>query len=252
MKELYLDCAMGAAGDMLMAALYELVEEKEEFLRAFAALKLPGVRLEPQRRGSGGVEGTHMHVWIDGKEEGHCHHGHDHDHHHEHHEHHAYRDIQALLERLPISEQVRKDALAVYGLIAEAESAAHGVPVTQIHFHEVGQIDAVCDIVGCCMLLERLAPERVTASAVHVGHGKVRCAHGLLDVPAPATAYLLRGIPTYGGEVEGELCTPTGAALLRHFVGAFSCPKPERTSAVGVGIGSKAFSRPNCLRAYLI
>ena len=109
---------------------------------------------------------------------------------------------------------VGQDVLAVYGLIAAAESKVHGVPVEEIHFHEVGTMDAVADVTAVCLLLRELAPDRVLASPVHVGSGQVRCAHGLMPVPAPATAELLKDVPMYGGELRGELCTPTGAALL--------------------------------------
>jgi len=160
-------------------------------------------------------------------------------------------DIRALLAGLPVSERVRADALAIYGLIAAAESEVHGVPVEQIHFHEVGTMDAVADVVAVSLLMEELAPERVLASPVHVGSGQVRCAHGLLPVPAPATALLLRGVPIYGGAVRGELCTPTGAALLRHFVSAFGPMPPLRVAAVGYGMGNKDFEAANCVRALL-
>ena len=160
------------------------------------------------------------------------------------------KDILALLETLPLPETVRHNAAAVYTLLAQAEGRAHGREMDQIHFHEVGTVDAVTDVVAVCMLMEELAPERVAASPVHVGSGLVRCAHGLLPVPAPATAYLLEGVPTYGGAVEGELCTPTGAALLKHFVTEFG-PMPAMTvERWGYGMGSKAFpGRPNCVRA---
>ena len=144
---------------------------------------------------------------------------------------------------------MRADIRAVYGLIAEAESRVHGVPVTDIHFHEVGTLDAVADVTAVCLLMHRLAPDEVVVSPVHVGCGTVRCAHGILPVPAPATAELLRGIPIYGGSVEGELCTPTGAALLRHFADRFG-PMPGMTlRAVGYGMGTKDFERANCVRA---
>ena len=141
--------------------------------------------------------------------------------------------------------------MAVYALIAEAESHAHGVPVTEIHFHEVGTLDALADITAVCLLMHRLAPEQVLASPVHVGSGTVRCAHGVLPVPAPAAAELLRDIPVYGGEIQGELCTPTGAALLRRFVTQFGSMPAMRIGAIGYGMGKKVFPRANCVRALL-
>ncbi len=150
-----------------------------------------------------------------------------------------------------MSEKVKKDALAVYRLIAEAESHAHNVPVTDIHFHEVGAMDAVADIIGVCMLMEDLAPELVLASPVHVGSGQVRCAHGILPVPAPATAHILKGAPLYGGQVNGELCTPTGAALLKYFAAGFGDMPVMTLQKTGYGMGTKDFERANCIRAFL-
>lgn len=121
---------------------------------------------------------------------------------------------------------MRDNILAVYDRLAAAESEAHGRPVDQIHFHEVGTMDALADITAVCLLLERLAPEQIIVSPVHVGSGHVRCAHGILPVPAPATAILLRGVPIYGGHIAGELCTPTGAALLTQFAARFGDMPP--------------------------
>jgi uncharacterized protein (TIGR00299 family) protein len=141
--------------------------------------------------------------------------------------------------------------MGVYKLLAEAESYVHGVPMDQIHFHEVGTLDALADITAVCMLIHRLRPTKILASPIHVGKGQVRCAHGILPVPAPATARLLQGIPIYSGEINGELCTPTGAALLKHFVHSF-CPMPTlRPIAVGYGMGKKDFPIANCVRSIL-
>ena len=150
-----------------------------------------------------------------------------------------------------MSDRVKADAKAVYALIAEAESAAHGRPVSEIHFHEVGTMDAVADVVAVCLLMEKLSPDHVVVSPVHVGSGYVRCMHGILPVPAPATALILRDVPTYGGQVQGELCTPTGAALLKHFATRFGDRPVMKTRAIGYGMGKKDFERANCVRAFL-
>lgn len=160
-------------------------------------------------------------------------------------------DITAVIDSLPVSDGVKADAKAVYQLIAEAESRVHGHPVSEIHFHEVGTLDAVADVVAVCLLMEEIGADQVVASPVHVGAGHVHCAHGILPVPAPATALLLEGIPTYGGQVMGELCTPTGAALLRHFATRFGDRPVMASSAIGYGMGNKDFERANCVRAFL-
>jgi uncharacterized protein (TIGR00299 family) protein len=237
---------MGAAGDMLMAALWELLEDKESFLTDMNALGLPGVEISAHPAEKCGIVGTQLRVAIRGAEE-HEHHHHAHMHHHQHN---SLRDITALISALPIPEKVRDDALAVYRLLGDAEAQAHGKPVEQIHFHEVGTLDAVADIVGVCWLMDRLHPAQILASPVAVGSGQVHCAHGILPVPAPATARLLAGIPIHAGDTEGELCTPTGAALLRHFVADFCALPPLRIEKIGYGMGHKDFARANCVRAF--
>ena len=178
-------------------------------------------------------------------------HAHEHSHDHEHHHHTGLHEIEHLLSHLDLPQTVRDDALAVYRRIAEAESKVHGRPVDQIHFHEVGTLDTLADVVGVCLLMHLLAPEKVYASSVHVGSGQVRCAHGILPVPAPATALLLSGVPIYGGAIQGELCTPTGAALLTHFVTKFGELPAMRLLKSGYGMGTKDFPAANCVRAML-
>ena len=169
---------------------------------------------------------------------------------HEHHHHHSgMHEIEAIIAELPLSEKVKSDICAVYALIAEAESAVHGVPVTEIHFHEVGTADAIADVTAVCVLMDKLSPEQVIVSPVHVGSGQVKCAHGILPVPAPATAFILRDVPIYGGTVRGELCTPTGAALLKHFAAKFGDMPVMKVQAIGYGMGKKDFERANCVRA---
>ena len=250
MKTLYLECAMGAAGDMLMAALYELCEEKERFLRDMNAL-LPGVAVEAERVTRQGIAGTHMRVLVSGQEEGHGRH-HDHGHGHHHHEHRSLADIQTMIDAFPLPEAVRENAKSIYGRIAEAESRAHGVSVGEVHFHEVGALDAVADVTGVCYLMYLLAPDAVAASPVTVGSGTASTAHGLLPVPAPATARLLEGVPIAPGDIAAELCTPTGAALLRHFSGGFGPMPAGAVRGCGYGCGTKDFPRANCLRAFLL
>ena len=277
MKTLYLDCGMGAAGDMLTAALLELVPDREKVIGELNALGIPGVEMVCEKAQKCGIGGTHMSVRVHGVEEseemhdhGHTHeaeHHHDHGHMHEaehsndhantheaghvHHHHSGMHEIEHVVRALPLSERIRKDILAVFGMIAEAESHVHGVPVTEIHFHEVGTMDAVADITAVCVLMDRLAPDQVIVSPVHVGSGQVKCAHGILPVPAPATAYILKDVPIYGGEILGELCTPTGAALLKYFASRFGAMPVMRTLAVGYGMGKKDFPAANCVRAML-
>ena len=297
MKTLYIECAMGCAGDMLTAALFELLSEelKAAFLEKMNGLGLPGVRVAAEPAVTCGIAGTHMSVTVHGQEEGdhddhhhdreHHHHDHDghdhahaiphvhdhdhihshehdhlhdhdhdhpHEHGHEHHHHHASPDhIRGLIDGMDLPEEVKTTARGVYDAIARAEAKAHGCPVGEVHYHEVGALDAVADVVGACYALWLLSPDRIVASPVHVGSGTVRCAHGVMPVPAPATANLLTGVPAYGGEVQGELCTPTGAALLVTFAQSFGPMPALAADRVGCGVGRKVFDRPNCVRAFL-
>lgn len=299
MKTLYIECAMGAAGDMLTAALLELMPDKEAALAKLNAMGIPGVVFEAEPSAKCGITGTHMRVLIHGEEEesvpcGHTHahedhheYNHAHEHHHEHdhhvhthahahvqedahchdsdahdhahhhahdahhHAHHGMAEIRRLIAELAVSETVKEKALAVYQSIAEAESKVHGAEVDQIHFHEVGSMDAVADVTAVCLLMELLAPEQVIVSPIHVGSGTVLCAHGRLPVPAPATALILEGMPIYGGSVQGELCTPTGAALLKTFADSFGPMPPMTVAKTGYGMGTKNFAQANCLRAML-
>lgn len=283
MKTLYLDCSMGAAGDMLTAALLELVPDREKMMAKLNALGIPGVEMVCEKAQKCGIGGTHISVRVHGEEEseemhgheaahahthetGHVHdqtheaeHGHGGAHTHEtgevhshaHHHHSGMHEIGHIVSGLPLSERIRKDILAVFGMIAEAESHVHGVPVNEIHFHEVGTMDAVADITAVCVLMDQIAPDQVIVSPVHVGSGQVKCAHGILPVPAPATAYILKDVPIYGGEIRGELCTPTGAALLKYFASRFGAMPVMRTLSIGYGMGKKDFPAANCVRALL-
>ena len=319
MKTLYIECNMGAAGDMLTAALLELLpkEEQDAFVNELNNLGIPEVEYTREQCIKCGITGTHMKVTVHGAEEdevvrGHHHeacenhktdeyhndkydlhhthshedhehhhdeehthehedhehhhdeehshdhepHGHHHDeeHAHEHHHHHhsSMHDIEHIVRRhLHIPEKVKDDIMSVYALIAEAESHAHNRPVEEIHFHEVGSMDAVADITAVCLLMNKLNAKQVVVSPIHVGSGQVRCAHGILPVPAPATAYILKDVPIYGGTVKGELCTPTGAALLKHFATRFGDMPVMKTEAVGYGMGKKDFEAANCVRAFI-
>ena len=301
MKTLYLECNMGAAGDMLSAALLELYPDPAAMVDRLNALGIPGVSFEQESVEKCGIRGTHLKVTVCGEEEEsldvhshthehhehtdhtghdhdhshshdhdhvHCHDDHDHchshehdhsDHHHGEHTHghshsHVHRnleDIRQIVNKLDLPEAVRGDVLKVYSLIAEAESHAHGRPVTEVHFHEVGSMDAVADITAFCLLLSLIGPEKVVVSPIKIGFGEVRCAHGILPVPAPATAWILRDVPVYAGNIRGEMCTPTGAAILKCFADEFGSLPQMQISKVGIGCGKKDFEQANIVRALL-
>ncbi len=279
MKTLYFQCNMGAAGDMLTASLLELYDNPEEMIEKLNKLEIPDVEFAREDRFKCGIVGAGLVVKVDGVEEevdhGHTHehshdhdhdhihnhdhnhehsHNHDHDHNHNHGHHHSHRgmtEITEIVDKLNLDEKIKKDILGVYDLIAKAESVSHNVDVKQIHFHEVGNMDAIADITAFCYLLDGLSVDRIIASPINLGNGHVYCAHGVLPVPAPATAYILKGVPAYTSNIQSELCTPTGAAILKHFVDDFVNMPMLKMDKIGYGMGVKDFEFCNCVRAFL-
>ncbi len=248
MKILYIECSMGVAGDMLMGALYELLndEDRKKFTDKMDSLGIEGLHVEAVPSVKCGINGTHMNVTIDGHEELESHHS-------EHHHHHgaSMHDIRHVIDAAGISENVKKNAVEVYECIAQAESRVHGKSADEIHFHEVGSKDAMADVIGCCMLIDIIGADRIVVSPVTTGFGNVRCAHGILPVPAPATALILNDVPLRAGSIEGELCTPTGAALVKHFADEFGNMPQMTVSRIGYGMGTKDFAAANCVRVFV-
>ena len=253
MRTLYIDCRMGAAGDMLTAALLELQQDKAAALRRLNSIGLDGVSVSAQPCVRCGLAGTVVDVSVNGEVEGAAHdHDSGHGTHHHHHHHVTLETIEAQIAALDATESVKCHARDVYRLIADAEAEAHGKPVAEIHFHEVGAKDAICDIASVATLLEMLGPIRIAASVPEVGGGFVRCAHGVLPVPAPATVNVLKGIAFSSGAADYELLTPTGAALLRHFATEFGPMPTMSVERIGIGCGHRELDgRANAVRVFL-
>jgi uncharacterized protein (TIGR00299 family) protein len=281
----HLDCSSGIAGDMFLGACLDLGMPLEVVAEAVASLGLAGVSVERRQASRGGFVGTRFRVLVDGRpvegpdpeeidhagdvadehvhghKHGHEHrHGHGHHHGHEHgHRHgetagndpHDQRDlaqIRHLLASSGLQPPVRERALRLFARLGEAEAKAHGLPLDRVHFHEVGAVDSIVDLVGAAAAVEHLAPERLTCGPVNVGSGRVKTDHGELPVPTPATAELLAGVPIYGGP-GGELTTPTGAVLLAELVDAFVELPPLVLETTGYGLGRKQLeTHPNVLR----
>lgn len=294
MRTLYLDCQMGCAGDMFSGALFDLLsdEEKVSFLDYLRSIEIPGVTFAVNKVEDCGVSGSAFRVIVnedlqegpggnvlqspsltktkknksklkDQRKKKNAKSGSMLEEqstisitNHAHEDHRTPDQIADLITSLGLNHAVESDALAIFSLIARAEALAHSVDISQVHFHEVGAMDAVADVISAAVLMWLVNPAVVFASAINVGSGTVMCEHGELPVPTPAVANLLRGIPIYSGNINGqiirgELCTPTGAAILRHFVTEFA-PMPKMTiSATGYGFGHLRFSAPNCMRAFI-
>lgn len=252
MKTLYLECNMGVTSDRLMAALYELMAPKEQvnFLETMHCL-FPSVEIQPSQTITYGISGTRMDVLVRRQEnnrhdtalsyelEQACHHCCTTP---------AY--ISATLENLDAPAEVKQAAKTIYTRIADAEANVHGKSPDQICFHEIGAPDAVANVTGVCLAIHVLQPDQIIASPIYLGSGQVRCTHGIVPVPAPATARLLEGVPCYTGEIQGELCTPTGAALLTQFATSFGPMPVMYLKKTGYGIGKTEFSSANCVRAF--
>lgn len=237
MKTLYFDCFSGASGDMIVGALLDVGADFEALQTALATLPVEGYALRAEKTVKKGIAATQFCVDVDPSiKQPHRH----------------LQPILDLIETADLPEAVKAASCESFRRIGVAEATVHGTTVEKIHFHEVGAVDSIVDIVGAHMALHLLGVDRVAASRVPTGHGTVECAHGVLPVPAPATALLLEGVPIYGGGVEGEMVTPTGAALLAQLAESFGAAPAMRIEKVGYGSGTRDHAdRANVLRAAL-
>ncbi|MBI5723233.1 MAG: nickel pincer cofactor biosynthesis protein LarC [Planctomycetes bacterium] len=235
MKIAYFDCFAGAGGDMIVASLLDAGADFQTLSAALAGLGVEGFTLRTEKVRRGGLAGLRFIVEPT---------GHQHEHHHR-----GLSDILAILDRSNLPPRAGQRARAVFARLAQAEAKVHGVPVDQVHFHEVGAVDSICDVVGACVALELLGIDEVYCSAIPIGSGTVQTAHGLLPVPAPATAELLAGAMISGQDMKGEVVTPTAAAVLTALGKSFGPPPAMAVSAVGWGAGTiDAGPIPNLLR----
>lgn len=246
-RVLYIDCFSGASGDMLVGACLDAGLPLDALEEAIGGLALDGVSLDARRVVRSGIEGTSFRVLdesghpVDGPHEsGSSAHRHPHRH---------LKDVLRLLERARLSPRARTRAESLFRRLAEAEAAVHGIPVERVHFHEVGALDSIIDVVGAVFALEWFGADEIVASPLNTGSGTVRCAHGLMPVPAPATARLIAGVPVYAEGPQTELLTPTGALLVTGHAQRYGPLPPMVIERVGYGAGSRDFpDRPNLLR----
>lgn len=278
-KTLYLDCQAGIAGDMLVAALLDLGGKPalERLTQMLEKLSLEGFSVAVTRVKKAGIDCCDFDVKLDAAHENHDHdmaylhglgdtsHDHDHDHDHDHghghghgHDHHhAHRglaQVEQVIDAAPLSERARGLARDAFRILARAEAKAHGLPIDQVHFHEVGAVDSIVDVLAAAFLIDDLDIERAIVPALTDGHGTIRCQHGVIPVPVPATLNICiaHGLPLSSSSVEGELVTPTGAALVAALDPEFSLPERYTIRAVGLGAGKRSYERPSILRAMLI
>lgn len=234
MKVAYLDCFAGISGDMTLGALLDAGVNKDRFQAEIKKLSEVNFDLKIGKVTKNGIEATNVEVVVP------------HEHHHRH-----LKDIVRIIESSDLSDSTKAKAVRTFQILAEAEGAVHGTSADHVHFHEVGAVDAIVDIVGSCILFEMLGVDRIIASPLPMGHGFVEAAHGRIPLPAPATVEILKGVPVYDAKVEGELVTPTGAAIARALADSFGAMPPMRVESVGYGAGKTDFPFPNVLRVII-
>jgi uncharacterized protein (TIGR00299 family) protein len=247
MKFLYYDCFAGISGDMNLGALIDLGIEPDYLRRELNALPVNGYELEISKGERQGIAGTRVKVVLDKDPID------DHDHHHHQHSHtsRTFKDIAVMIDQSTLKKSVKTLSLDIFTRIAIAEGKIHGYPPEEVHFHEVGAIDSIVDVVGAAICLDFIKPDKIMASPVQAGGGYVKCMHGLLPVPAPATAEILKGIPMKVGASEYEMTTPTGAAILAATVSSFTESLSFTPGKIGYGIGERNTEIPNVLRVFL-
>jgi uncharacterized protein (TIGR00299 family) protein len=269
---LYLDCFSGASGDMLIGALIDCGLDFDLLRGELKKLGVEGYELSLSRADRSGISASKFDVLLHSHDHDHEHHHHEdhHEHHHEHHhhehhheqqhhhhqehehEHRSLSEIKRIIASSKLADGIKERAQTIFQRIGEAESKIHNIPIESVHFHEVGAIDSIVDIVGACIGLDALKIDRIISSPLHVGSGTFKCAHGTYPVPGPATAELLRGVPIYSAEIEGELVTPTGAAIISTLASSYGPMPMMRIERIGYGAGTRNYPKfPNVLRAVI-
>ena len=237
MKIAYFDCFAGASGDMILGSLMDAGLELDQLKGELAKLHLTHYDLQVKKVVKKGVGGCQALVVVDE------------DHHHQHHRHLA--DIKSIIAQSDLEDSIRQKSIAIFTRLAEAEAKVHQTAIEQIHFHEVGAMDAIIDVVGAVAGIAALGIQKIFCSPLHLGSGTVACAHGTLPVPAPATAELVKGKPVYSTGVVGELLTPTGAAILTTLASDFGPMPAMSVEKIGYGAGTSEPAIPNLLRVMI-
>jgi len=269
MKTLYFDCFAGISGDMTLGALLDLGVDKDVFLKELEKLNVEGFEVKIGRTEKSGIgacdvdviltNGEHIHEHDHEHEHEHHHHDHDHEHHHHSHEHHHahvhrnINDINTIIDNSTISENAKDLAKRIFMRVAVAEAKVHGKSLEEVHFHEVGALDSIVDIIGTAILIDMIKPERICASVVNDGHGFVKCQHGFMPVPAPATAEIFASSDVKYKQIDenGEMVTPTGAAIVAELCESFGIMPVMKIEKTGYGAGKREFTVPNLLRVVL-
>lgn len=279
MRTLYFDCFSGISGDMAVGALLDIGADEKVLMEGLKQLNLDGYRIKIEKKLKNGISGTDFTVLLDDcdnhEHHGHHHDEHSHDHHHDHHSHHHHDDhchdhhdehshdrhdghihrnmgdIEKIINESGLNDRVKKLSLDIFRLVAEAEGKIHGKPAEEVHFHEVGAIDSIIDIVGTAICIDNLSVDRIVFSSLPLSKGFVKCQHGMFPVPAPAVLEILKGVPVYYTDINFELVTPTGAAIAKGLADEFGMVGELEVKRIGYGLGKKTYEIPNVLRVVL-
>ena len=263
MNILYFDCSSGISGNMVLGALLEIIEDENYLLEELKKLNINGYKIEISKKVKNGITGTYVDVIIDGKDEyGHIHHLEEHEHHHNHenvhdykqhhHEHRNLKDVNEIIDNSSLEKNVKDLAKRIFLRVAKAESKVHNKPLEEVHFHEVGAIDSIIDIVGTAILINKINPDKIISSIVNDGYGFIECAHGTMSVPVPATSEIFASsnVKFRQIDVDTELVTPTGAAIISELSEEFTNLPAMVTEKIGWGAGYKELKIPNILKVY--
>lgn len=248
-KILYFDCLSGISGDMTIGALLDLGIDKDVFLAELKKIKIEGYDIKIEKDQKSGITGTDFTVILEEDSHNHEHnHSHQHDHHHHHGEHRNLYDIEKIIQDSDLDTEVKKMSKDIFKHVAEAEAKIHGKTIEEVHFHEVGAVDSIVDIIGTAICINMLNVDKIYSSPLHIGTGHVKCAHGIIPVPAPATLEILKEIDVYSTGIRSELVTPTGAAIIKALAEDIVPTPAMEIDRIGYGIGKKDLEITNILR----
>ncbi len=252
MKVLYFDCSSGISGNMTLGALTEIIGDENYLINELKKLNVDGYKIEISKKVKNGITGTYVDVILEHEHEHHHEHNHEHEHHH-HHEHRNLNDVNKIIDESSLDENVKDLAKKIFIRVAKAESKVHNKPLEEVHFHEVGAIDSIVDIVGTAILINKINPDKVISSVVNDGYGFIECAHGKMAVPVPATSEIFTdaGVKFRQIDVDTELVTPTGAAIIAELSNEFKVMPAMSVEKIGWGAGYKDLDIPNVLKVYL-
>lgn len=269
MRTLYFDCFSGISGDMTVGALLDLGADLGKLIEDLKLLNIGGYEIKAEKKLKNGIMGTDFNVILEDEQHNHEHDHHEHDHHcehdhehhdhshahtHEHHhshhhEHRSYKDIVEMIDGSTLEDNVKELSKKIFQIVGQAEAKIHGKSLEEVHFHEVGAVDSIVDIVGTAICIEMLNIDRILFSKIPLSRGFVNCQHGVFPLPAPASLEILKDVPVYYNKLDFEIVTPTGAGIVKALADGFSEPDNACIKSIAYGLGKKSYEIPNVLRA---